>query len=449
MRPTNRPAGTWADSTHMDETQTDWPDTLSTAAGTLDSSLPVTPAAPLAPAPSAPLPSVTTSLYDLTREQLEQQLTEWKEPAFRAGQIRRWLYERFAASIDEMTDLGKPLRARLKEHYALSRMTAAAEKQSTDGWTRKWLLRLSDGSEVETVLMEYEGIRRTACISSQAGCAMNCSFCATGQMGFLRNLRAGEIVEQVIWVARALSLDEGRRMKDEGRTGYDASRRSSSDIRHSSSGERLSNVVFMGMGEPFANYNNVMEAVRRLTAHPEPAEGAGAEGGIGLGARKITISTVGLVPGIRRFADEGTQVNLAISLHAATDELRSSLVPINRRYPLRELTQAAHDYIAKTNRRLSFEWALIEGVNDTPEQAEALVKLVQQTFDPRQEGRHLVHVNLIPLNPTGGYAGQASRRARIQQFCVILDRAGIPNTLRVRRGIDIAAGCGQLKAEAQ
>ncbi|MCS7056851.1 MAG: 23S rRNA (adenine(2503)-C(2))-methyltransferase RlmN [Thermoflexales bacterium] len=356
---------------------------------------------------------IPPSLYDLTREQLTDRLAEWGEPVFRARQIWHWLYQRLADSIDAMTDLPRALRDRLKQTYALGRMTAVAEQHSSDGWTRKWLFRLADGSEIETVLMEYDGLRRTACVSSQAGCAMDCSFCATGQMGFLRNLRAGEIVEQVIWVARAL------RAKTDG-------------------DERLSNLVLMGMGEPFANYNNVMEAIHRLMS-PE------AEGGFGLGARKITVSTVGLVPGIRRFAEESVQVNLAVSLHAATDALRNQLVPINRRYPLRELVSATRDYLRKTNRRVSYEWAMIDGVNDTVEQAEALVELVRQT-NPRPDA-NLVHVNMIPLNPTGGYAGRASRRARIEQFRDVLARAGIPNTLRVRRGIDISAGCGQLKAE--
>lgn len=307
-----------------------------------------------------------------------------------------------------MTDLPRGLRARLKEHFVLGRLIPVAEQRSTDGWTRKWLFQLPDGSQIETVLMEYDGERRTVCISSQAGCAMACSFCATGQMGFVRNLRSGEIVEQVLWAARALG------------------------------DERLSNVVYMGMGEPFANYAPVMESIQRLTTPTK-------EGGFGIGARKITVSTVGLIPGIRRFAEEGGQVNLAISLHAATDELRTRLVPINARYPLRELVRAAREYIEKTNRRLSYEWALIDHENDTPEQAQALVELVRQT-NPRP-GVNLVHVNLIPLNPTAGYAGRASSAARRQAFVQVLRRAGIPCTLRVRRGIDIAAGCGQLKAQ--
>ncbi|MDW8396902.1 MAG: 23S rRNA (adenine(2503)-C(2))-methyltransferase RlmN [Anaerolineae bacterium] len=348
------------------------------------------------------------SLYDLTQAQLAEQLAQWGEPAFRVKQIWRWLYQRFIADVDEMTDLPRELRARLKEHFVIGRLQPVAVQRSRDRWTRKWLFRLPDGSEVEAVLMEYDGNRRTACISSQVGCAMACSFCATGQMGFMRNLRAGEIVEQVIWIARTLGQS------------------------------RLTNIVYMGMGEPFANYQSVMESIKRLTT---PA----SEGGFGIGARKITLSTVGLVPGIRRFAEEPLQINLAVSLHAATDELRSQIVPINTRYPLHELTKATRDYIRKTNRRVSYEWALIERVNDTLEQARALVELVRQT-NPRDDA-NLVHVNLIPLNPTQGYAGHAPNLKRRYAFCSVLERAGIPFTLRVRRGIDIAAGCGQLKAE--
>lgn len=371
---------------------------------------------------------IQTSLYDLSPDQITRQLEEWGEPRFRANQILHWLYASYAASIDEMTDLGKNLRTKLRASYTLRRLSSVVEKTSSDGWTRKWLLRMSDGSEVEAVLMEYEGVRRTACISSQAGCAMNCSFCATGQMGFKRNLRAGEIIEQVVWVADVLSRDSSAPAAN----GYNGAQGDK---------ERLSNIVFMGMGEPFANYNNVMEAARRLVA---PIDA----GGMGLGARKLTISTVGIVPGIRRFSNEKMQINLAVSLHAATDELRSQLVPINKRYPLKDLSMAVHDYIVKTNRRVSFEWAMIDGINDTLEQAQALVELVRRTFDPRQEKRHMLHINMIPLNPTGGYRGKASQRSRIQQFQEVLDRANIPNTLRVRRGIDISAGCGQLKAEA-
>jgi 23S rRNA (adenine2503-C2)-methyltransferase len=370
------------------------------------------------------------SLYDFTFDQLAKHLAEMGEPAFRAKQIWQWMYQRMAGSIDEMSDLPKPLRAKLNEAFVLNRITLVTEAQSSDGWTRKWLLRFPDGNEIETVLMEYDGIRRTACISSQAGCAMNCSFCATGQMGFLRNLRAGEIIEQVMWVARHLKQPASNIAR------LAATPKSKTPEPRLNS-DRLSNLVLMGMGEPFANYQNVMEAVHRVMM-PE------TQGGFGMGARKITISTVGLVPGIRKFAEEDSQVNLAVSLHAATDEVRDPMVPINRRYPLRELTKAVRDYLKKTNRRMSYEWALIDGVNDTPEQAEALVELVHDTNPTRA---NLVHVNMIPLNPTGGFRGKASAQERRQQFRAILDGAGIPNTMRVRRGIDIAAGCGQLKAE--
>jgi 23S rRNA (adenine2503-C2)-methyltransferase len=390
---------------------------------------------------SVPLDSIShtsiPSLYDLTLEQLTQQISSWGEPPFRAKQIWRWLYQRFAQDFDEMSDLGKPLRARLREHFALKRISVSAQQKSSDGWTRKWLLNFPDGSDIETVLMEYDGVRRTACISSQAGCAMNCSFCATGQMGFLRNLRAGEIIEQVVWVARQLLEIRDSRL---ARSQSPISNPQSQFSNPQSQSDRLSNLVLMGMGEPFANYNNVMEAVRRLM-QPE------GEGGFGLGARKITISTVGLVPGIRKFADEDTQVNLAVSLHAATDELRNQVVPINVKYPLKEVIKATGDYIKKTNRRVSYEWALIDGVNDTVEQARALVDVVDKTFPI--DKRHLVHVNMIPLNPTPGYRGHASVQERRAKFQAVLEQAGIPNTMRVRRGIDIAAGCGQLKAEGK
>ncbi len=355
------------------------------------------------------------SLFDLTREQLAAQLAEWNEPAFRVRQIWSWIYQRFASEIDEMTDLPKALRARLNATYALSRMTVVADQRSADNWTRKWLFRLADGSEIETVLMEYDGTRRTACISSQAGCAMNCSFCATGHMGLLRNLRAGEIIEQVLWVARALAEGKPAEAKN----------------------TRLSNLVLMGMGEPFANYNHVMEAIQRVI-QPE------AEGGFGLGARRITVSTVGIVPGIEKFTQEDSQVNLAVSLHAATDELRSILVPINMKYSLDSVVRATRMYLEKTNRRMSYEWALIDGVNDSVEQAKALVDIVGRT-NPSKFAK-LVHVNMIPLNPTCGFRGHASNLEARERFRAVLERAGIPNTLRLRRGIDIAAGCGQLKA---
>jgi 23S rRNA (adenine2503-C2)-methyltransferase len=248
--------------------------------------------------------------------------------------------------------------------------------------------------------MPYDDGRRTACISTQAGCAMGCVFCATGQMGFARHLTAGEIIEQVAHFARILEAE----------------------------GERLSNVVLMGMGEPLHNYDATLRAIHRMT---DPDS-------LGIGQRHITLSTVGLVPAMRRYADEGLQVKLAVSLHAATDEERSALLPVNQRWPLAELMDACRYYVEKTGRRLSFEWALIRGENDTVEQASRLGQLLHGL---------LCHVNLIPLNPTNGYEGQPSDPARVKAFIDTLSLYNIPSSVRVRRGVDIEAGCGQLKAE--
>ena len=249
--------------------------------------------------------------------------------------------------------------------------------------------------------MHYDR-RKTLCISTQAGCAMGCVFCATGQMGFKRHLTSGEIVEEVLYYARMLRAE----------------------------GEQVTNVVFMGMGEPFHNYDATMSAIQRLN-HPE---------GMNLGARRFTISTVGLVPVIKRFADEKSQVNLAISLHAANDELRSSMLPINRKYPIEELMTACREYIEKTGRRLTFEWALIQDVNDSVETARELGNLLRGM---------IAHVNVIPLNPTHKFAGKGSTRERAAAFKAELEQAGIPCTVRMRRGIDIQAGCGQLATRAE
>ncbi len=373
------------------------------------------------------------SLFDLTFDELQAVITGWGEPAFRARQVWEWLYHRLADSYAAMTNLPRALRDRLAAEFALTRLSPRIDLLAKDGWTRKILFRLPDGKQIETVLMGYP-TRRTACVSTQAGCAMGCPFCATGQAGFQRNLSAGEIVEQVLYFERLLRKDEGGGMRDEERT----TRRPNTSTHRSTTRlpdyptKRLTNVVFMGMGEPFANYNATVATLRRLS---DP-------GGYNLGARRITVSTVGLIPGIEKFTSDGGQVNLAVSIHAATDELRDRLVPINKRYPLRDLMAACRAYAEATRRRLSFEWALIDGVNDTVEQARALARLAQQL------PKGLIHVNLIPLNPTRDYAGCASRRERIAAFRAELDRYGIPNTLRVRRGIDINAGCGQLRQGA-
>lgn len=340
-----------------------------------------------------------TNLYDLNLEQLTDLIVGWGQPAYRAKQVWQWLYKQKAQSFEDMGNLPQDLRTKLAEETTLSTLTIATERHSTDG-TIKRLYHLSDGQYIEAVLMPYADGRRTACISTQAGCAMGCVFCATGQMGFARHLSAGEIIEQALHFARMLEAED----------------------------ERLSNVVLMGMGEPLHNYDATLESIDRLTS-PD---------GFGIGQRHITLSSVGLVPAIRRFAEEGLQVKLAISLHAATDEERNALIPINRRWDLAKLMDTCHYYVEQTGRRITFEWALISGENDTPEQAEKLGELLQDL---------LCHVNLIPLNPTDGYAGRPSDTYRVQAFMGILERYGVSSTVRVRRGIDIEAGCGQLKAQ--
>jgi 23S rRNA (adenine2503-C2)-methyltransferase len=335
-------------------------------------------------------------IYDLSFDRWAALLAEWGQPAFRARQIWQGLYQNLWTAPEEFTNLPKDLRARLAGELLWGGLVPVTTLRSTDGETVKTLFRLHDEREIEAVLMRYEG-RRTLCISSQSGCAMGCVFCATGQMGFKRHLSAGEIVAQVIYYARQL--------KDQG--------------------EMVTNVVVMGMGEPFHNYENTLAAIDRLND----------QGGFNLGARRFTISTVGLAPMIRRFADEKRQVNLAISLHAADDEQRSALLPVNRKYPIQQVIDACRDYVEKTGRRVTFEWALIRDVNDTPETARRLAGLLKGL---------LCHVNVIPLNPTRKYAGQATTRERARAFCDVLTAAGIPCTIRIRRGIDIQAGCGQL-----
>jgi 23S rRNA (adenine2503-C2)-methyltransferase len=338
-------------------------------------------------------------VFDLPQKDLVDLLLGWGEPAYRARQVWQGLYHRLADSPETLTDLPVPLRLRLGDHLLFSSSEIKAVARSKDGGTEKLLLALPDGQAIESVLMRYER-RRTACISTQSGCGMGCVFCATGQMGFKRNLTTGEIVEQVLLFARRLA----------------------------GTGERLSNVVVMGMGEPFHNYEATMQAIDRLSDRE----------GFNFGARRFTVSTVGLVPMIERFTEEDRQVNLAVSLHAATDGLRSQLLPINRRYPLSVLMPACRNYVQKTGRRLSFEWALIRDVNDSPEQAETLAGLL--------EGLNC-HVNLIPLNPTKKFLAEATPRQRATAFSDQLLRRGIACTIRVRRGIDIQAGCGQLATD--
>ncbi len=339
-------------------------------------------------------------MFDLEFAELSEVILDWNEPAYRAQQIWQGIYQKYWINSLEFTTLPLALRNKLDRHFVFGTLNPEKELQSNDGLTKKILYRLHDKSAIETVLMGYAD-RNTVCISSQVGCGMGCNFCATGNMGFIRNLSRGEIVEQVIKTAADLGQN----------------------------GKSLTNVVFMGMGEPLNNYQPVIDAVQILN---DPK-------GLGMGKRRFTISTVGLVPGIKRFTEENTQINLAISLHAADDVLRSSIVPINRKYPILELMAACRQYIQKTNRRITFEWALIDGVNDTADQARKLSKLV--------EGM-LVHVNLIQLNPVAHYGGKPAKDDQARKFQKILTDAGIACTIRLRRGIDIQAGCGQLASES-
>jgi len=357
-------------------------------------------------------------IYDLDFPALQNQLKEWKEPAFRAKQVWHGLYQQLYNSPDQFSNIPKSLREKIAEHFIFSPFKVNMYLDSSDGFTRKTLFELPDKNLIEAVLMRYgdpadnpqitapapnsENLRgaknrRTLCISTQAGCAMGCVFCATGQMGFKRHLTSGEIVAQVMYYARMLK-----------------------DVN-----ESVTNIVFMGMGEPFHNYDNTMSAIDRLND----------KDGYNFGARRFTVSTVGLVPQIRRFADEKRQVNLAISLHEVDDAKRLEIMPVNKRYNIDDVIEACKYYVEQTSRRITFEWALINGVNDSPEVANKLAKRLKGV---------MCHVNAIPLNPTAGYSGQATDRQRATIFKETLEQAGIPCTIRMRRGIDIAAGCGQL-----
>lgn len=333
-----------------------------------------------------------TSPYDLDRAQLTELLGS--EPSYRVEQVWQGLH-RQARRPAEMTDLPKDLRDRL-ERALPPALRVVTQSEADRGETVKWLWELGDGARVETVLMHYRD-RSTVCVSSQAGCAMGCQFCATGQAGFTRQLSAGEIVEQVVAAIREAHP------------------------------RRVSNVVFMGMGEPLANYPRLWAAIRRL--HDD----------VGLSARHLTVSTVGVVPGIRRLAAEALPVNLAVSLHAANDELRSRLVPLNRRYPLDTLMDACRAYLDAKGRRLSFEWALIDGVNDRELDARQLAERARPLG---------AHVNLIPLNPTPGYPARGTALAEVRAFRDSLEQLGVNATIRANRGTEIDAACGQLAARA-
>lgn len=339
-------------------------------------------------------------------------MRSWNQPAFRARQLYRQIYVNLMTAPATMTDLPLALRQRLADETRLGNLHLVRMQRADDGLTRKALFALPEGAVVETVLMIYPD-RATVCVSTQAGCAMGCVFCATGKLGLLQNLSSGAMVEQVLWAARELAAEQP------GPTGT----------------RRISNLVFMGMGEPFANYDRWWAAVERLH---DPQ-------GFNLGARNMTVSTVGLVPGIRRLAQERLPVNLAISLHAPDDELRSALMPINRRYPLAMLLEATREYIEQTNRRVSFEYVLLQGQNDSPEQARMLADRLRAAAPPK--GPLLYHVNLIPWNPVPGTPLGRSERKRVLEFQQVLHTQHIPCTVRVERGVEIAAACGQLAGD--
>lgn len=322
---------------------------------------------------------------------------------FRARQVWEWAYRRLAVSYDQMANVPAALRTHLASTAPFPQLEVVTEQVSANALTRKRLLRLHDGKLIETVLMLYDPRsdsrgRATVCVSSQAGCAMGCIFCATGQAGFDRNLTTGEILAQIIGFARHLARDR----------------------------KRLTNVVFMGMGEPMANYRAVWQSVETLTDRA----------GFGLGARHVTLSTVGHVPGIRKLADEKLQVGLAVSLHAPDEALRERLIPTAHRFPLPAIMAACREYADKTHRRVTFEYCLMEGVNDDPAQARALADLLRGLN---------CHVNLIPVNPTADNTIRRPARTRTLAFQHELVARGVPCTVRVEKGVEIAAACGQLR----
>jgi len=377
-------------------------------------------------------PRSLVDLYSLTKRELGDALAGWGVNPIHAGAVWRALYWDCVRDFGEMRDgrEGQAVPPRvvgvLAERATLGVLPTVLAAASNDGFTRKFLLGLHDGERIETVLMRYTG-RVTACVSSQVGCSMGCVFCATGQRGYTRHLSAGEIVAQAVHVQRALLGRDGGRLPL-----IDMPERARAEVAavpHApGGGARLRNIVLMGMGEPLHNYEVVMRAVDILS------DGTG----LAIAAERITLSTVGVVPGILRLARERRRVHLAVSLHAASQEERAAIVPTARKWPLPQLMDACRTYSAETGRRIFYEWTLIEGKNDSPAQARAVGRLLAGL--PAQ-------VNLIPLNPTVGYAGVATRGEAARAFQrVLIEEFGIPSTVRQRRGIDIAAGCGQLAA---
>jgi 23S rRNA (adenine2503-C2)-methyltransferase len=341
-------------------------------------------------------------ILDLSLEELSQILHSWGEPSYRAKQIWIGLYKNYWKNASEFTNLPKSLRDRLSDNFRFRSLNPGDHLESKDKFTRKTLFHLDNHNAIEVVLMRYKK-RRTLCISTQVGCAMGCTFCATGQMGFKKNLSNGQITEQVIYYADQLNQTD----------------------------ERLTNIVIMGMGEPFLNFDETIKSLDNLS-HPD---------GFNMGSRKFTISTVGILPGIKRFMNLKKQYNLAISLHSIQNNTRSTLLPINKKYPVNVLLEACKEYAKVSHRRITFEWALIQGINDSIEQARELARQLQMfKFD----GSMLCHVNIILLNPTKGSDKSPSTINKANSFKQELEKFGIPCTFRLDRGSDIQAGCGQL-----
>lgn len=336
------------------------------------------------------------NFFDVSRDELDFWVQSQQQPAFRQQQIWDGAYKHLAESPGQVTNLPQRVRHVLESDFSFNPLTLVDSYTSRDEQTSKYLFELQDKHKVETVLMEYDS-RKSICISTQSGCPVNCVFCATGQMGFHRDLTAGEIIYQVIFIERLLR------------------KRSTS----------LTNVVIMGMGEPLLNYEETMKSVRTLN-RPDT---------LNIGARRFTLSTVGIIPGIMKLIIDPIQINLAISLHASDDQTRVKLIPIAKSYPLKQLLQACRDYVENTHRRVTFEWALIEGVNDSIAMAKQFSRLVRGL---------LCHVNLISLNPTSFYPGVPSSPRQLQHFKSVLTDSGIPCTIRLKKGMDISAGCGQL-----
>ncbi|MBN2408187.1 MAG: 23S rRNA (adenine(2503)-C(2))-methyltransferase RlmN [Candidatus Aminicenantes bacterium] len=331
-------------------------------------------------------------IQDLTLDELRTELEGWGEPAYRAMQIFEWIYKKGARSFDAMTDLPKSLREELEDHFRLSSLELAEGLRSADG-TQKYLFRLADGAFIETVLIP-SGTRRTLCLSTQVGCKFGCVFCASGREGFKRNLSSSEIVGQILF-------------------------------RSDASNVRLSNFVLMGMGEPLDNFENVVRAVRIMNARE----------GLDIGARRITISTVGIVPAVKELARLGLQVNLSLSLHATTEALRSRLLPVNRKYPLAEVVRASAEYAGATGRMITVEYILISRLNDTAADAGRLAAIAK---------RLRAKINLIPYSPGCGPEWEASSRDRTDAFLRCLQEKGVSVTVRLSKGADIRAACGQL-----